>query len=237
MRYWHTPWKPPRYKIFTPDCLKAAKLSLNEGNIDLQEFCGGVTHPYTGETITSYKKLLQIPSLHDTWTKAMCKELGNISQGFGNEKGTNTVHFMTHQEIAVIPADRTVMYARIVVDYRSQKDDPNLVRITIGGNLIDYPGELTTHTADLTTTKLMWNSVISTEGAKYMTADIKSFYLETPLDRFEYMKMNLDLFPQGFRDEYNLYAIAKNGHVFMEMRKGMYGLPQVGILANKLLKK
>ena len=44
--------------IFTPDCLKAAKLSLNEGNIDLQEFCGGVTHPETGKTITSYKKLI-----------------------------------------------------------------------------------------------------------------------------------------------------------------------------------
>ena len=144
---------------------------------------------------------------------------------------------MTHQEIAAIPADRTVTYTRIVVDYRSQKDDPNRVRITVGGNLIDYPGELTTRTADLTTTKLMWNSVISTEGAKYMTADIKSFYLETPLDRFEYMKMDLNLFPQEFRDEYNLDAIAKNGHVFMEIRKGMYGLPQAGILANKLLKK
>ena len=102
---------------------------------------------------------------------------------------------MTHQEIAAIPADCTVTYARIVVDYRSQKDDPNRVRITVGGNLIDYPGKLTTQTADLTTTKVMWNSITSTEGAKYMTADIKSFYLETPLDRFEYMKMDLNMFP------------------------------------------
>ena len=65
----------------------------------------------------------------------MCKELGNISQGYGKEKGTNTVYFMTHQEIAAIPADRTVTYARIVIDYRSQKDDPNRVRITVGGTL------------------------------------------------------------------------------------------------------
>ncbi|KAL7523334.1 hypothetical protein ACHAXR_000131, partial [Thalassiosira sp. AJA248-18] len=67
----------------------------------------------------------------------------------------------------------------------------------------------------------------------------KSFYLETPLDRFEYMKMNLDITPQEFRDAYNLDAKAKGGHVFMEIRKGMYGLPlpQSGILANKLLKK
>ena len=156
---------------------------------------------------------------------------------WGNEKGTDTVKFLTHQEIADIPVDRTVTYARIVVDYREQKADPNRVRITVGGNLIDYPGELTTRTADLTTTKLMWNSVISTPDAKYMTADIKSFYLETPLDRFEYMKMSIDLFPQEFRNAYGLDAKAKSGHVFMEIRKGMYGLPQSGILANKLLKE
>ncbi|KAL7529997.1 hypothetical protein ACHAXR_003265 [Thalassiosira sp. AJA248-18] len=83
----------------------------------------------------------------------------------------------------------------------------------------------------------MWNSVISTPDAKYMTADIKSFYLETPLDRFEYMKMNLDVIPKEFRDAYDLDAKAKGGHVFMEIRNGMYGLPQSGILANKLLKK
>ena len=223
-------------KIFTPRALETATLTVNQTNVDLQEFCGGVTHPTTGETITNYQKLLKIPSLRDIWTKAMCKELGNISQGWGNEKGTNTVKFLTHREIANIPADRIVTYARIVVDYREQKEDPNRVRITVGGNLINYPGELTTRTADLTTTKLMWNSVVSTPDAKYMTADIKSFYLETPLDRFEYMKMNIDLIPQEFRDEYGLDAKAKGGHVYMEIQKGMYGLPQSGILANKLLK-
>jgi len=114
-----------------------------------------VTHPDTGETITSYKKLLQIPLLRNIWTKAMCKELGNISQGFGTNKGTNTVHFTTHQEIAVITADRIVTFARIVIDYRAQKDDLNHFRITVGGNLIDYPDKLTTCTVGLTTTKLM----------------------------------------------------------------------------------
>ena len=130
-----------------------------------------------------------------------------------------------------------VTYARIVVDYCPQKEDPNHVRITVGGNLIDYPGELTTLTADLTTTKVMWNSVISTEGARYMCADIKGFYLETPLDRPEYMRMPLDLIPEDFQNAYQLQEKAKNGYVYMEIQKGMYGLPQAGILANKLLKE
>ena len=39
-------------------------------------------------------------------------------------------------------------YARIVVDFRPQKEDPNRVKITAGGNLIQYAGELTARTAD-----------------------------------------------------------------------------------------
>ena len=210
--------------------------------VNLEEYCNGVVHPITKETLTNYKKVIQCPELRDVWMKAMCKELGNIAQGYSdgekiNEKGTNTVRFLTHEEIKAIPKDRTVTYARIVVDYRAQKDDPNRVRITVGGNLIDYPGELTTRAADLTTTKIMWNSVISTKDARYCTADIKSFYLETPLDRPEYMKMAIDLIPPEFQEAYNLQEKVKNGYVYMEINKGMYGLPQAGILANKLLKK
>ena len=70
-----------------------------------------------------------------------------------------------------------------------------------------------------------------------MTTDIKSFYLETPLDHPEYMKMPLSLIPEEFQEAYWLKEKTKNVVVYMEILKGMYGLPQAGILANKLLKK
>jgi len=70
---------------------------------------------------------------------------------------------------------------RIVVDYRAQKDDPNRVQITAGRNLVDYPGEFTTHTVDLTTSKILWNNVLNTERARYMCLDIKNFYLYAQL--------------------------------------------------------
>ena len=63
-----------------------------------------------------------------------------------------------------------------------------------GGNLIDYPGELTTRTADLATSKLLWNSVIRTKDTKFMGIDMRNFYLGTPIDRYEYMRMLLKLF-------------------------------------------
>jgi hypothetical protein len=79
------------------------------------------------------------------------------------------------------------MYACIVINHRPQKDDPNCIHITVGGNLINYPYELTTRMADMVSSKIMWNSVVSTPGAKFGGANIKNMYLEMPLNPYEYM--------------------------------------------------
>ena len=92
---------------------------------------------------------------------------------------------------------RKPTYARIVVDFRPQKVYLNRIRITSGANLINCPGDLTTRTADLTTSKIIWNSVISTEGARFGCLDVGNVYLEMPMDRCEYMKMPLELFRYG----------------------------------------
>jgi hypothetical protein len=62
-------------------------------------------------------------------------------------------------------------------------------------------------------------------------------YLATPMDRFEYMRIPVELIPEEFVLAYNLHQKVKNGHIFMQIEKGMYGLPQAGILANKILRK
>ena len=108
----------------------------------------------------------------------MCRELGRLAQGFDEIKGINTIKIITLDEIRNVPVDRKVTYARIVVDYRPHKPkEPNRVRLTVGGNLIEYPGEVTTRTVGLTTTKILWNSVISTDNAKFITADVNFFTL------------------------------------------------------------
>eukprot|EP00957_Ditylum_brightwellii_P096212 7329085-Ditylum_brightwellii.AAC.1 len=38
-------------------------------------------------------------------------------------------------------------------------------------------------------------------------------------------------------DKYNLYNKVHGNYVYMEIRKGMYDLPQAGKIANNLLKK
>jgi hypothetical protein len=89
----------------------------------------------------------------------------------------------------------------------------------MGGNLINYLDDCGTPTADLLTAKLMFNSIISTPGAKFMTIDIKDFYLMTPMDRFEYFRMKLDLFPQDIINEYGLCdKFDTDGNVFCKVQ-------------------
>ena len=69
-----------------------------------------------------------------------------------------------------------------------------------------------------------------------MMLDVKNFYLNTPMSRYEYVQIKIDDIPEEIIVEYNLREkVAADGHVFVEIRKGMYGLPQAGILAQQLL--
>jgi hypothetical protein len=68
-----------------------------------------------------------------------------------------------------------------------------------------------------------------------MCADVKKFYLNTLLDRPEYMQLTLTIIPQEIIDKYKLMDKEKNGKVYIRIDKGMYGLPQAGRLANNLL--
>ena len=222
-------------KLWTPRRLETTTCAQSE---QATHFCAPVIHPSTGEVITQYKKLAKDPTLRDVWTTAFGKEFGNLAQGDARTgtKGTDAIFVMDPKEIHKIPHDRTITYAKIVVAYRPQKDDPNRVRITAGGNLLTYPGELSTRVADLTTTKLLWNSVLSTKGARFMGIDIKNFYLGTPMDRYQYMKMPLSIFPPHVIQQYDLQRKSKNGFVYIEIRKAIYGLPEAGRLANHQLR-
>ena len=105
-----------------------------------------------------------------------------------------------------IPRDRRkdVTYGRVVCDVRDRKTEKNRTRLTVGGNRINYPGDVSTPTACLLTAKMLLNSVISTEGAEFMILDIKNFYLNTPLDQYEYLRLKLSNFPDKVIEEYNL---------------------------------
>ena len=219
--------------------LSPAKLAQRRFPLQtLCEIAGAVMDDETGELL-EYRQLIKHNKFKRVWGTAFGNEIGRLAQGIPERvEGTNTFFFIDQ---SAIPKDRTkdVTYARICCNVRPEKiNEPNRCRITVGGDRINYPYEVATPTADLLTVKLLLNSVISTEGAKFCSVDIKNFYLCTPLKRFEYVRMHLSDFPEDVIEHYKLKEKAnKDGMVFVEIRKGMYGLPQAGLLAQELLEQ
>jgi hypothetical protein len=100
-----------------------------------------------------------------------------------------------------------VTYGSFVVVIKDHKEEEYRTILTVGGDKIDYQGEKSTRTAGLTIAKNLINSVISTLGSKFLVIDIKIFYLNTPLGRFEYMVINLSSLPQEAIDKYDLIEL------------------------------
>ena len=59
-----------------------------------------------------------------------------------------------------IPPGCTPTYGRIVVDHQPQKTESHCACLTVGGDCINYPWDFSISTADLTNTKLLFNSTI-----------------------------------------------------------------------------
>ena len=60
---------------------------------------------------------------------------------------------------------------------------------------IDYLGKVDTPTADMLVSKILFNSVISTEEHRFMTIDISNFYLMTALKLPEYIHIHVKDIP------------------------------------------
>ena len=108
------------------------------------------------------------------------------------------------------------------------------VRGTYGGDISDYAGPTAAQTADMVSIKTLLNATVS-EGADWMTMDIKDFYLGTPLPHPEYMRIHIDQMPQKSREKYISSGMLKNDYLLFEINKGIYGLAQAGLLAQERL--
>jgi hypothetical protein len=190
-----------------------------------------VINPVTGKEM-EYMALMKDPPLQLILTRGFGNKCRRLLQGIRDIPGTDTCCFIG---VKNIPNDRKITYGKIVCDYKPHKKEKERVRLTVGGDILDYSGDVATSTADITTFKIIINSTLSTKDAVIMMMDIKNYYLGTPLPRFENMNMLISRFPEEIIQKYNLNALAVDGWVYIEIRKGMYGLEQVELLANQLL--
>ena len=83
------------------------------------------------------------------------------------------------------------------------------------------------------------NSVVSTPGAKFMTLDLKDFYLNTPMEWPEFLRMKIDHFHRISSTTIHSLKdmVDDKGYLLVHVEKGMCGLPQAGIIKLQLLEK
>ena len=103
------------------------------------------------------------------------------------------------------------MYARLVAELHPQKREVHQVRVTVGGDKLEYTGITVTHTVSLTTTRFLINSTLSTYRATFISVDIKDYYYGTILSDFKYMKMALKDIPDKIIAQYNLRVLQSSG--------------------------
>jgi hypothetical protein len=106
-----------------------------------------------------------------------------------------------------------------------------------GGNKVVYTGNITTKTANIQTAKCLFNSIVSSPKGRFMTLDLKDFTLCSDLPGYECIRIPTHLLPPAIIELYQVQNKIANGYVYAEVRKGMYGLPQTGKLANGWLHK
>ena len=90
------------------------------------------------------------------WERSFAKELGQLDQEIREFKGTNTVMFILKSKV---PKDKKVSYGKIVCEIKPEKEEKERTILTVGGNLLDFTGNLSAPTASVTIENCVFNNV------------------------------------------------------------------------------
>ena len=140
-------------------------------------FAGAIIEDETGQSL-DFCHFIKMDKYRNIWMKSSDNELGCLAQGIPDVLGTDTIDFLPHSNV---PFGTTVTYGRLVYTYFPQKTEKHRTRLTVGGNLFICMYDVSSPTSDMMTEKLLFNSVISTPGSRFITLYFKNFYLKTPL--------------------------------------------------------
>jgi hypothetical protein len=192
----------------------------------------------TGKLL-NYGQLMKSQKYKKAWSLSAANKFGRLANGIGGhiKNLTNTIGIIFQHKV---PADhmKDVTYWQSVRSIRHKKAEPHQMQFTVGGDRINYPCKVATLTAEMRVAKKLFNSVISVKGARLTTIDTSNFYLMTPLHWAKFICIKLSDIPDEVTIKYKLREKAnKNCSVYIRAKRGMYSLPQAGLLANKLLNK
>ena len=105
-------------RIFTPNALM--ECTTAQGPTKFEHYTNPMVHPTTGETISSYNRLMNNPENSEMWQTAFGKDFGGMAQGDNKmgQKRTNAIFVMIKGEIAqVVRKGKRCTYANPVADH------------------------------------------------------------------------------------------------------------------------
>jgi hypothetical protein len=158
------------------------------------------------DTIAEYKELSHC-SEGLLWQASNVKEIGCLTQGVGEQQGNNTMFFIPYTSIA---KNKKPTYLQVVSAYQPKKTNSRHICWTVCGDCFFCAADVSTKVADLTTAKILLNSVISTPDAKFQGMNIKDFYLGTSMTQYEYMHIPLQMLPPAIVLKYNRTPLIYN---------------------------
>ena len=126
-----------------------------------------------------YRHIIKDPYTSATWMQSAENDILKLMEAL--KRGITGTQMMKIVHRSNIPEVRKVTYARFVCNYRSQKEEADRCQLIVGRDRLEYLGDVSTKTADLTTIKCILNSMLSKLTVRFMTADVRNFYLNTPL--------------------------------------------------------
>jgi hypothetical protein len=98
------------------------------------------------------------------WSRSLTNEFGRLAQGIGKDrphtqqiKGTDTIAFIHRSQI---PTAAKVTYANFITDIRPHKKETHRVRMTVGGDKLDYHADPSAPAVGLLDTKIHLNTTI-----------------------------------------------------------------------------
>jgi hypothetical protein len=106
-----------------------------------------------------YMALMNDPDLQPIRNIGFSNKAGLLFQGICDIPGINIFLLV---ELKNIPKDSKITYGNFFGDYKPHKKEKERVRLTVGGDRLDYSGDVATSTANITKFKILINSKLST---------------------------------------------------------------------------
>ena len=156
----------------------------------------------------------------ENWLKSMSMELGRFVQGnkYG-VKSTDTIGFFNQSEV---PSIAKVTYANFVAGFWSLQNEQFRIRFIVGGDKLEFVEDTGAPSTYIVELKILADSTISDDhkGARFLSCDLKDFFLASPIDKPEYTNMKYPFIPDDIKDQYSLAnKMTHDGYVYIKIKR------------------